>query len=189
MSDWNDIESLWRSNEPPEIGDLNRRLRRQTRLIRLWFASEVAIGAVGLSIGGWFIFGQAMPVLGLSIVAFALFALNRSWDAWRGAFSVETGTPADTIASALIRNASFKRYLRANYVVSVAAAALICAMIVLDSFGPPDDPTRHERALVAVAIGFTAIIIWMAGCGLYAERLTRERERLLALKRALGLDA
>ncbi len=189
MSDWNDIENLWRSNEPPEIGHLAGRLRRQTRLLAAWVALEVALGLGTLGFGLYLTFTEATVTVGLGVVAFAAFGLNRCWNAWRGAFRVETGTPADTIASALARNAALKRYVHANYLISAACVALIAAMVLSGAFGRPEDGVRMHRALVAVTIGFGVLVFWLVGFGFYAERITRERERLLALKRAFGLES
>lgn len=187
MSDWNDIETLWRSNEPPEIGDIGRRLKRQTRLIRAWIATELAIGLGVLGFGIYIAIANSVPV-GLGVIAFAAFALNRCWVSWRGGVHVDTGSPRDTIASALARNAALARYVRANYFISLAAVALIAGMVFTGAFGPADDAARQHSALVAVTIGLSAIVVWLAGCAVYGERLTRERERLLALKRTLGLE-
>ncbi len=187
MSDWNELETLWRSNEPPELDDLRGRLRRQTLVIRAWFASELAIGAAAAALGSWLIISGELTLIGAGIVAFAIFATLTSWRAWRGAWRVETGTPGQTVAAGLARNAAVQRYLNANYYVSIPAVALIGAMVATDSFDAAGDPARLERALFSITAAFGVLVVWLAGCGLYAGRLARERERLIALGRELGV--
>lgn len=187
MSDWDELGTLWRSNEPPELGDLRQRMNRQTALLRAWVGFEVLIGLLAFAFGIWLLVDDDIPLIGGAIVAFALFAHTLSFRSWRGAFRVETGTPRDTIDSALARNDAIHRYLRANYIVSIGAVALIGLMVATDAFGTAAEPARLHNALWAVTIGFGAIVVWLAGCGLYAERLTRERARLVDLGRALGV--
>lgn len=187
MSDWNDIEALWRSNEPPELGDIARRLTRQTRLVRAWVAGELAIGGLGAAFGVYLaVTGEAL--VGIGVVAFALFTLAQMRWVWRGALKVETGAPADTIAAALARNAAFTRYLDASHAVSVAAVALIALMVASGAFGPAEDGARMHRALISVTIGLGVVVLWLAWAAFYARRLARRRERLLALRRDLGLE-
>lgn len=187
MSDWDDLGTLWRSNEPPELGDLRRRMSRQTAVIRAWVGFEILIGIAAFAFGVWILLSDDMPVNGAGIIAFALFAHTLSWRSWRGGLKVDVGTPGDTIASALARNEAIRRYLRANYAVSIAAVALIGLMVATDAFGTPADAARLHSALWAVSISFGAIVVWLAGCGFYAERLWRERDRLIALRRAMGI--
>ena len=188
MSDWEDLGTLWRSNEPPELGDLRRRLRRQSVLIKAWFGTEIALSVIASAVGVWMIWAGEYAPVGGGIIAFSVYALLMSWRAWRGSFSVETGTPTDAIASALTRNDALKRYMRANYAIAVACTALIAGMVFTGALGEAGDAKRLQTALNAVTIGFGGLIVWLAGCGLYAERLTRERERLVALGRALGVS-
>lgn len=187
MSDWEDLGALWRSNEPPELGDLRRRLRRQSFLIKAWFGHEIALAALAGGFGVWLMLKSDIAAIGAAIAAFAAFALFMSWRAWRGSFDVQTGTPSQAVAAALDRNDALKRYIVANYVISIAAVALVVAMVASDAFGGAGDAARLQRSLTATTIGLGAIAVWLAGCGFYAERLTRERERLVALGRALGV--
>ena len=187
MSDWDDLGTLWRSNEPPELGDLRRRMSRQTSIIRAWVGFELIVGIAALAFGVWLLLFDDKPAIGAGIVLFALFTHTLSWRSWRGGLHVEMGTPRDTIAGALARNDAIRRYLRANYIVSIATALLIGLMVATDAFGDAADTARLHAALWAVTIGLGVIVIWLAGCGFYADRLSRERERLLALGRALGV--
>ncbi|MFT3810449.1 MAG: hypothetical protein QM698_11070 [Micropepsaceae bacterium] len=188
MSDWDDLGELWRSNEPPELGDLRKRLRRQGFYIRAWFAHEIALALGASALGVWMMVKLDLVLLGAGVIAFAVFALGMSWTIWRGNFTVESGTPADAIAGALARNTALQRYIVANYIVSIAAVALIGLMVVTDTLGGMTQPERLERSLWAVTAGFGAMVLWLAGCGLYADRLRRERERLIALGHAMGVS-
>ena len=187
MSDWEDLGTVWRSNEPPELGDLRRRLGRQGFWIRAWFAHEVALATATFALGAFFMLKYQLAMVGAALIAFGAFALAMSWRAWRGSFSIDTGTPGETIASALVRNAALQRYIVANYYVSIAATAMIGLVVATDALAESGDPARLHKALWAVTLSFGAMIVWIAGCGLYANRLHRERDRLVEIGRAIGV--
>jgi hypothetical protein len=189
MSDWDDFGTLWRSNEPPELGDLRRRLKRQSFYIKAWFAQEIVLALAASGLGIWLMLSARTASVGAGAVAFAAFALFMSWRAWRGSFTVETGTPNDVIASAIARNDTLSRYIRANYIISVVAVIFLIVIMLSDPFGDAMNAARLQKNLIVTIVVIIAIAVWVAGCWIYARRLQRERERLIALGRALGFGS
>lgn len=187
MSDWDELQRVWRSNEPPEIGDLRNRLKRQTRRIRAWAGGECILLIASLAFSAWIAAQPGLLPFGVATAAITLFAGALSWRAWRGTWSATAGTPAEAIRSALMRNEALRRYVRYNYLVSIAVVLLIGGFIAIEVLAENSPAERIRRGLIGVTAGFSAVVVWLSGCGLYAERLGAERERLRALARAMDV--
>jgi hypothetical protein len=186
MSDWNELERLWRSL-PPKAAPAAEELQRLRRW--RWGSLALIVGdgvmtIVGLIAGAWLLTrgGHFAVLLGMATIAMVVVAAGLSWWA-RSIHQVRLDDPVAQAVAVAVRRA------RIGVRLAVATQWAVCMGLAFTAF------VTLVRALDArtdTGVGFMAVAvtqIWMAVCLagaiLYHRKRTADLARLEALADSL----
>ncbi|MDZ4870517.1 MAG: hypothetical protein SGI91_24590 [Alphaproteobacteria bacterium] len=182
MTDWDDLERVWRSlpaKAAPAADEL-RRLARWRWLSTLVVWSEVATAIAGAAVGVWLLV-QDDFVLGVATLAFVAAV---SWSSWwaRSLAPAKADDPVMLAVELAVRRARIGTRLAFAILWSVAASLVFVAVFVLlmDHAVPLG---RSSLAILGVVLIWLAV--WTGGTLFYLLRRIRDLARLEALKASL----
>jgi hypothetical protein len=170
---WEALSHSWRdevSKEIVDVGELEHRVLKDKRYVRLRLIMELAIAGSGIAIGVWFVEGTRGidARIGFGTIAFTLLVLAFSMHAHRDV-KYETDSVAQMLRSTLAHAERELAFTRAGYFACLAGV-LFTAFISL-SATQPNGERQRPRAVAAMFFG-------LAWSGAFAIGL-RRRERTL----------
>lgn len=172
---WEALAHSWRtevSKATVNLSELEHRVLKDKRYVRLRLLLELAIAGSGVAIGVWFVqSSRAVDTrLGFGTIAFVLLVTALALHARRGEIKFETDSVTQMLRSTLAHAHRELTYTRAGYFACVAGV-LFTAFISLSSGTQPNGERQRPRAVAAVIFG-------LAWSGAFAIGL-RRRERTL----------
>jgi hypothetical protein len=186
LQDWMEA---WRGDPeslaPPEA--IVRFVRRRDRVIAVWAAGEAVVGVVFLAFVLWRAVADPDPAGKLAMALLALViigAMAFAWWNWRGVLRAASGTTASYVALAIERSRSFRRGVRAGWIILIAEVTVFIPWIAHILYDGARAPTAaQERFAWGLLAGLSTLA---AGCLVAVGRwVRRDREEIERLRSEL----
>ena len=173
----------WQDTEPasrPAPAALARHVRRRSRQLAIWIASEAVVGVIGLIVVGYLALTLRDPIERLAMALLALAcagSLVFGWLNWRGAIASVGETTAAYLDTSVRRLERIQRAVHGGWILFAAELAVMTPWVWYRRSQLPEPAPLWPWVLLIVMGAGAVVCLILAGRWLRRERSMIDRLR------------
>lgn len=176
--DWDEMASLWRTQDISVPKDLSKKIRQKTIQMYLIFGFEALVGLFGVIIGFWLLFTREddfSRYFGYFAIVASISSVVISWWIRRGIWSGQSSGTLDQVELSIKRAKASIKYANFN-LISVAVMLFLFVVFYISASGLLGDKYEEKGAklLLASAIMVASMFVVTVSSIIYKKKKQKE---------------